>query len=79
MIKRYFEHTEQTKIRNMSELVFEEISSGIYHIKKDRYVDFNESNFTNSDGVVKMLTIYKRRITIENSTGVYANFVLSDV
>jgi len=72
MLKKYYSSEDERELRNLSELMFEEISSGVYYVIKDRHV--RHSKFVSSDIVISSMENKNVKTAIKGSRGVYANF-----
>ena len=77
MYREYF-CNEKAELKAQSEIIFVEISSGVYFIEKDRYGDFEcDIQYTSSETVVSFLnTDGGLRVTVSGLDGTYSNFQL---
>jgi len=53
--------------------MFEEVSSGVYHVVKDRNHKYANSNFVTSDIVANALS-YNAKVSVNGNSGLFANF-----
>lgn len=73
MLKRYFNSSDEIRLKEQSATMFKEVSSGVYHVMKDRTGEY--PSFVNSQEVVVALN-NKVKIAVTGNSGIYANFEL---
>lgn len=73
MYKRYYNSTEEIRLREQSNVMLEEVSSGIYHVKKD--LTGHYKGYTESINVIFALN-NEEKVAVSGRSGVYANFEL---
>ena len=79
MLKRYYDSRDERKLKEQSWFMFEEISSGVYAVIKDRFDLYGMKNFdkivVGSGDVVSALNNAKK-VAVTGKSGMYANFEL---
>jgi hypothetical protein len=73
MFKRYYNSSDERELKMQATYMFREVSSGVYHVEKDRTDTFKDSEFVKSSTVVNMLNSYPK-VAVTGSSGIYANF-----
>jgi hypothetical protein len=73
MLKKYFNSSDERILREQSMTIFKEVSSGVYHVDKDRTGVY--PSYVKSDEVVEALN-NKEKIAVTGNSGIYANFEL---
>jgi hypothetical protein len=73
MFKRFYNGSDEIALKEQSMAMFRELSSGVYHVIKDR--EDTHPEFVSSDVVVKALN-YQTKIAVTGKSGMYANFEL---
>mgnify|MGYP003483009170 FL=1 len=71
MLKRYYNSSDEILLREQSQTMFKEVSSGVYHVVKDREGVY--PSFVESDEVVQALN-NKVDIAVVGNNGTYSNF-----
>jgi uncharacterized surface protein with fasciclin (FAS1) repeats len=71
MLKKYFNSSDERLLKEQSHTMFKEISSGVYHVVKDRADTYHE--FVNSEEIVRALN-HSIKIAVTSNSGIYANF-----
>lgn len=74
MIMKYYNSSDIRILKEQSMVMFEEVSSGVYYVAKDRMDEF--PSYVTSKDVVEALN-NKVKIAVKDSSGVsaYANFI----
>lgn len=76
MLKRYANSSDERDLKIQSFIVFKEVSSGVYHVEKDRHGNMREY-VSESDVVMTLNTV--KQVAIIGSRGVYSNFDIYEV
>lgn len=76
MIKQYFNSSDERELKVQSMIMFREISSGVYHVEKDRLNELQE--YVSEGDVVTCLNYYEG-VAVTGSRGIFANFELKNM
>ena len=71
MLIFYHNSSDERLLRIHSNVMFREVSSGVYHVVKDRFSLY--PSFVNSEKVISALN-KKEKVAITGKSGMYANF-----
>lgn len=73
MLKRYFNNSDERKLKEQSEIMFKEVSSAVYHVEKDRFGQLQK--YVSERDVVTALN-FEKKVAVTGSSGIYSNFEL---